>query len=49
MEILTTPVAEMTAREWSKYTASDLRRFLVRQMEDHIERRLITASALEAL
>ena len=49
MEILTTPVAELTAREWTKYTASDLRHFLVRQMEEHVERRLITASALEAL
>jgi DNA repair protein RecO (recombination protein O) len=49
MEILTMPVAELTAREWTKFTASDLRRFLVRQMEEHIERRLITASALEAL
>jgi DNA repair protein RecO (recombination protein O) len=49
MEILTTPVAELTARQWTKYTASDLRRFLIRQMEEHIERRLVTASALEAL
>ncbi len=49
MEMLTTPMAELTPREWSQSTASDLRRFLVRQMEEHIERTLITASALEAL
>ncbi len=49
MEMLTTPVGELTPRTWSKATASDLRRFLVRQMEEHIERRLITAPALEAL
>ena len=49
MEMLTTPVAELAPREWTKSTAADLRRFLVRQMEDHIERKLITAPALEAL
>ena len=49
MEMLTTPVGGLTPRTWGKATALDLRRFLVRQMEEHIERRLITAPALEAL
>ncbi len=49
MEMLTTPVGGLTPRTWDKYTAADLRRFLVRQMEEHIERRLITAPVLEAL
>ena len=49
MEMLTTPIGELTPRPWTKATAADLRRFLVRQMEEHVERRLITAPALEAL
>jgi DNA repair protein RecO (recombination protein O) len=40
MEMLTTPVGELNPRPWNKSTASDLRRFLVRQIEEHIERRL---------
>jgi len=49
MEMLTTPVADLSPREWGKSTASDLRRFLVRQIEDHVERRLVTSPLLEAL
>ncbi len=49
MEMLTTPSGELTPRTWTKATAADLRRFLVRQMEEHIERRLLAAAALEAL
>lgn len=48
-EILTTPIAALSARDWSKSTAADLRRFLVRQMEDHIERKLLTVPLLESL
>ena len=48
-EMLKKPVAELTPREWTKETAADLRRFLVRQIEDHIERRLVTVPILEAL
>ena len=48
-EILTTPVAELSEREWTKATAADLRRFLVRQIEEHVERRLLSVPLLEAL
>lgn len=40
--------AEMPpANIWTRETAADLRRFLVQQIETHIERRLITAPTLE--
>jgi DNA repair protein RecO (recombination protein O) len=45
--MLRKPVAEFGDREWSQETASDLRRFLVQQMEVNAERRLITAHLLE--
>ena len=46
--ILKQPVAQVSAAAWPKETAADLRRFLIQQMEDAIERRLITAPVLEA-
>ena len=42
-------LADLPARTWSKDTALDLRRFLVRQMEEHVERRFLTPPMLEAL
>jgi DNA repair protein RecO (recombination protein O) len=48
-EMLKTPVAQLTSRTWTKQTAASLRRFLVREIENHIERRLVTAPILEAL
>lgn len=48
-EMLKTPIAQLGARDWSKSTASDLRRFLVHQIEEHVERKLISVSMLEAL
>lgn len=48
-EVLTTPVGEMTAREWKRETASDLRRALMRLVEGHVERRLLAAPMLEDL
>ncbi|MFB3777498.1 MAG: DNA repair protein RecO [Bryobacteraceae bacterium] len=48
-EMLRTPITQLTPRMWAKETASDLRRFLVREIEAHIERRLVTAPMLEAL
>jgi DNA repair protein RecO (recombination protein O) len=47
-EMLHTPVGELTLIEWRRETAADLRHFLVRQIEHHIERRLVTVPALEA-
>lgn len=49
MEMLKTPIGQLERREWSKTTAADLRRFLVRQTEEHVERKLVTVPMLEAL
>lgn len=48
MEMLKTPIGQLGAREWSKTTAADLRRFLVRRIEEHVERKLLSAAVLEA-
>jgi DNA repair protein RecO (recombination protein O) len=48
-EMLKTPIGQLTERSWDKQTAADLRRFLVRQIENHIERKLLTVPLLEAL
>jgi DNA repair protein RecO (recombination protein O) len=47
-EILRTPIAQLSPRQWSRHTAADLRRFLAQQMESQIERKLITFPVLEA-
>jgi DNA repair protein RecO (recombination protein O) len=46
-EMLRKPVSQIALTAWAGDTAADLRRFLVQQMETHIERRLVTASMLE--
>jgi len=46
VEMLRKPVTQIS-EIWAGDTASDLRRFLVQQMETHIERRLVTAPMLE--
>ena len=46
-EMLRTPVAQLAPRTWTRATAADLRRMLVRGIEEHIERRLITLPILE--
>jgi len=46
-EMLRNPVAGLPAAGWSRSKAADLRRFLVQQVESHIERRLATAALLE--
>ncbi len=48
-EIFERPIADLTARPWSKTTASDLRRALIRTMEQHVERKFLTVPLLEAL
>jgi DNA repair protein RecO (recombination protein O) len=48
-DMLKRPVAQLTPRTWTKETAADLRRFLVREIENHIERRLVTVPILETL
>jgi DNA repair protein RecO (recombination protein O) len=47
--MLRTHIAELPARSWNKDTALDLRRFLIRQMEEHVERRFHTPALLEGL
>jgi DNA repair protein RecO (recombination protein O) len=47
-EMLHKPVAQLAHTDWRRETGADLRHFLVRQIENHIERRLITAPTLEA-
>jgi DNA repair protein RecO (recombination protein O) len=49
MEMLKTPIRDLSERTWSKATAADLRRFLVRQVEEHIERKLFSVPLLETL
>jgi DNA repair protein RecO (recombination protein O) len=46
-EMLRTPIAQLAKIAWQQDTAADLRRFLVQQIENHIERRLVTAPLLE--
>ncbi|MBV9502350.1 MAG: DNA repair protein RecO [Acidobacteriaceae bacterium] len=47
--MLRTHISELPARTWCKDTALDLRRFLIRRMEEHAERRFQTPALLEAL
>jgi DNA repair protein RecO (recombination protein O) len=42
-------ISALPAQPWNKDTALDLRRFLIRQMEEHVERRFHTPALLEAL
>ena len=48
-EMFVTPLSALKPREWNKGTAADLRRALVRTMEQHVERRFLTVPLLEAL
>jgi DNA repair protein RecO (recombination protein O) len=48
-EMLERPLSELSPRSWSKSTASDLRRILIRTMERHVERKFLTVPLLEAL
>jgi DNA repair protein RecO (recombination protein O) len=48
-QMLRSHIAELPARAWNKDTALDLRRFLIRQMEEHVERRFLTPAVLEGL
>jgi DNA repair protein RecO (recombination protein O) len=48
-EIMQRPVEQLSEREWSAATAVDLRRLLIRSIQNHIERKLQTAALLESL
>jgi DNA repair protein RecO (recombination protein O) len=47
--IATLPIAEVQPDGWQKSAHAELRRFLIREIESHAERRLLTAEMLEAL
>ena len=49
LEMMQTAVGQLTPRKWSRETAADLRHQLVRAIEEHAERRLITVRTLESL
>ena len=48
-EMLRTPIAQLSERNWSQALAADLRRVLVRAIEEHIERKLVTVPVLETI
>lgn len=48
-EIMRMPIGQLSERDWSASTAADLRRVLVRTMQDHIERKIQSAALLETL
>ncbi len=48
-EMLRTPIAQLSGRSWSRQTGARLRRLLVREIEDHVERKLHTVIYLESL
>jgi DNA repair protein RecO (recombination protein O) len=48
-QMLRKPITELPVRTWNKDTALDLRRFLIRHMEEHVERRFLTPAVLEGL
>src|SRR5579864_5765696 len=39
-EMLIAPIAQLTPRDWTRHTASDLRHALLRALEEHLERRI---------
>jgi len=47
--MLRSHISELPPLLWNKDTALDLRRLLIRQMEEHVERRFHTPALLEAL
>jgi DNA repair protein RecO (recombination protein O) len=48
-EMFQKPLNALTPRAWTKSTARDLRRALVRTMEQHVERKFLTVPLLEAV
>jgi DNA repair protein RecO (recombination protein O) len=48
-EMMQRPIDQLSQREWSASTAADLRRSLIRSMQEHIERKLHSVPLLETL
>lgn len=49
VEMGSKPVAELASREWNAATAVELRRFLMRAIELHVERKLVTLPLIAKL
>ena len=48
-EMMTTPIGQLMNREWTADTAPDLRRLMIRSVQEQIERKLRSAVLLERL
>ncbi|MCS7025433.1 MAG: DNA repair protein RecO [Bryobacteraceae bacterium] len=48
-EMFEKPIGQLSPRAWTRQTASDLRQFLHRTIEEQIEKRLLTVPLLESL
>ena len=48
-EMMQKPIGQLMPRQWTRATAGDLRRALIHSIEQHVERRLITAPVLDTL
>jgi DNA repair protein RecO (recombination protein O) len=48
-EMMQKSIGQLTEREWNAGTAADLRRLLIRNVQDHIERKLLSVALLESL
>jgi len=48
-EMLCTPITEVSGSEWTRSACAGLRKQLIRTIEEHVERRLLTVPVLEAL
>lgn len=48
-EMLQRPIAQLEKRDWNASTGGDLRRSLIRSMQEHIERRLQSVKLLDSL
>jgi DNA repair protein RecO (recombination protein O) len=48
-EMLLTPISQLAPRPWTRDIAADLRRLMNRLIEEHVERKLRSPAALEAL
>ena len=48
-EMMQTPIANLSERKWTRSTAADMRRILLRSVQEHVERKLHTPAVLETL
>jgi DNA repair protein RecO (recombination protein O) len=49
LEMMGTPIGQLSRRDWKPGTAADLRRALIRSIQEHIEKKLHSAHLLETL